>query len=942
MSILTSVKLIATGLIDAAKDQAGGQLTQELIRQSVTQALAMVPGSTDEIDAEQLVAEFDRDYHTFVGQVLTLSDDEDGWEPWIAKEKSDIRWRYWERYRTYLLQQQNFPKTVVDAIDEITDETLGNLTNPSTDGPWDRRGMVVGHVQAGKTTNYAGIICKAADAGYKVIIVLTGFHNNLRTQTQIRLEEAFVGYDITASQEDDRRVPVGVGEISSDPALRVDTITNRSETGDFNRRVANNFNINPGGRPLVFVIKKNATILKNLLSYLEFVHTEKDADGNLFISHIPLLLIDDEADQGSVDTKKMDMGEDDAEPDPDHDPTKLNGLIRRILNVFAQSAYVGYTATPFANIFIHNEAKSANYGEDLFPRSFITVMPTPSNYVGPEKVFGLVDDDGETRASGLPIVRSITDYADSESLNERNGWMPPKHNKLHFPRYAGENRIPPSLRDALIAFVVGIAVRRTRGQGRKHNSMLVHVTRFIDVQERVFEQVRGTMRDFQHALQYGEEGSGQELMEEMRQLWANDFSPCNRAINDPLCPEHSWEEISREILPAIQSVMVRRINGSASDVLDYDKHKKTGLNVVAIGGDKLSRGLTLEGLTVSYFTRPSKMYDTLMQMGRWFGYRDGFLDICRLYAPATLREWFEHITDASDELRRAFVLMCEMGETPATYGQRVRSHPVLMVTSQVKMRHSTQLTCSYQGAISETIVFSRETGDVEKNLAAGEALLGKVTGYAPLTTAPARAPNKTVAGKFMWSGVEPNDILDFLRSYRTPPHARRVNTSVLAQYIETQIENGDLNDWSVLLAGKALEDADCTVSIANCYTGLLTRANHWTRTEEGRDSPLVYRIRRLVSPADEAWDLTSEEYQKAIDLTDESKSTRPGGEEIRVFRGRSKALLLLYPLENQKRTQPKIETDACYLGFAISFPGIKKDRPVTYRVNEVYRGQLDD
>ncbi|MFC1680351.1 Z1 domain-containing protein [Pseudomonadota bacterium] len=941
MSILANIKLIATGLIDAAKDQTGGQLTQELIRHSVTQALAIVPGNTDEIDVEQLVAEFERDYHTFVGQVLTLSDDEDGWEPWIAKEKSDICWRYWERFRTYLLQQQNFPKVVVDAIDEITDETLGNLTNPTTDGPWDRRGMVVGHVQAGKTTNYSGLICKAADAGYKVIIVLTGFHNNLRTQTQIRLEEAFVGYDITASQEHERRVPVGVGEISSDPSLRVDTITNRSDTGDFNRQVANNFSINPGGRPLVFVIKKNATILKNLLSYLEYVHTEKDADGKLHISGIPLLLIDDEADQGSVDTKKMDLGEDDNDPDPEHDPTRLNGLLRRILNVFSQSAYVGYTATPFANIFIHNEAKSTDYGEDLFPRSFITVMPTPSNYIGPEKVFGLIEDDGESRAPGLPIVRPITDYAKTESLNEREGWMPPKHNKLHFPKYESESRIPPSLHEALIAFVIGIAVRRARGQTQKHNSMLVHVTRFIDVQERVFEQVRGAMIDFKNALQYGEEGSGQKLMEEMHQLWVNDFHQCNQAINDPLCPEHSWEEISREIPPAIQSVMVRRINGSASDVLDYDKHKKSGLNVVAIGGDKLSRGLTLEGLTVSYFTRPSKMYDTLMQMGRWFGYRDGFVDICRLYAPSTLREWFEHITDASDELRRAFVLMCEMGETPATYGQRVRSHPVLMVTSQVKMRHSTQLTCSYQGAISETIVFSRETTDVERNFEAGEALISKIDGYAPLSTAPVRAANRAAAGKFMWSGVEPDDILDFLRSYRSPPHARRVNTSILAQYIEKQIDNGDLDDWSVLLAGKAPDEAKLTVSITNHQTGLLTRANHWARTEEGKDSPLFYRVRRLVSPADEAWDLTSEEYQQAIDLTDEDKSTRPGGEEIRVFRDRSKALLILYPLENQEKTQPKTETNACYLGFAISFPGNKNDHPISYRVNEVYRGQLD-
>ncbi len=939
MTIESDVKLIATGQIEVAKRKANGQLTLEIIKEKVKKSI-IDADAVGVVDEDLLVAQFERDYHTFVGEVLTLQTDEDGWEPWLSKSKAKIAWKHWERYRTYLLQQNNLPKPVVDAIDEVTDETLGNLTDPTASGSWDRRGMVVGHVQAGKTTNYAGLICKAADAGYKVIIVLTGFHNNLRTQTQIRLEESFVGYDITASQEGEPRVAVGVGQVSSDPSLLVDTITNRSEKGDFNRTVANHFSMNPGGRPLVFVTKKNASVLKNLVRYLEYVHNDKDTDGRHHISDIPLLLIDDEADQGSVDTKKMDFDVE-GEPNPEHDPTTLNRLIRKILFIFTQSAYVGYTATPFASIFIHNEATSKKYGEDLFPRSFITVMPTPSNYIGPDTVFGLIDGDGETRQPGLPIVRLINDYADSVSLNEKAGWMPPKHNKHHTVLYNGNNKVPPSLREALMAFVIGCTVRVVRGQEKKHNSMLIHVTRFIDVQEQVYNQVNNLMRDMQQILLYGEEGSKAALLKEMEQLWINDFIPTNQEISDELCPEQSWAVVSEKVLASAQSIKVRRINGTAGDVLDYEQHKKTGLNVIAIGGDKLSRGLTLEGLSVSYFTRPSRMYDTLMQMGRWFGYRDGFVDVCRLYAPRSLVEWFEHITDASDQLRREFVLMCEMGETPATYGQRVRTHPVLMVTSQVKMRHTTELTCSYQGAISETIVYSREKRDVELNYTAGQKLISKIDSYANRQQRPLRiAETKETSGKYIWTGIDTNDILDFLRTYKTPlHHARRVNADLLAQYIQNQIDNGDLNNWSVLIAGKDPSSGE-SVCISKFKTGLLTRANHPVLSKKPDSEPLVYRIRRLVSPSDESWDLTDLQYQQALDITDVKRSTRPGGEEIRVSRFKSNALLILYPLENQEWTAPDEETDVCYLGFAISFPGNKSDKPVKYRVNQVYQEQM--
>ncbi|WP_036257016.1 Z1 domain-containing protein [Spongiibacter marinus] len=942
MSTYANVKLIATGQIEEAKNLANGQLTLELIKEKVNWAISAIPGATEKVDAAKMIAEFERDYHTYVGEALTLQSDEDGWEPWLNKAKADIDWAYWTRYRTHLLRNENYPKTVVDKVDEVTDETLNYLQNPKAEGPWDRRGMVVGHVQSGKTTNYSGLICKAADAGYKVIIVLTGFHNNLRTQTQIRLEEAFVGYDITTADGQLARTPVGVGHISSDPSLRVDTITNRSETGDFNRTVANNFSINPGGRPLVFVIKKNASVLKNLVKYLEYVANDKDKNGNPHISKVPLLLIDDEADQGSVDTAKLDVDAE-GDPDPDHEPTTLNRLIRKILFIFSESAYVAYTATPFANVFIHNEIKSDKYGEDLFPRSFITTIPTPSNYIGPEKVFGLIDDDGEERRPGLPIVRPISDYAVSTSLDEKSGWMPPKHDRNHVPMHDGSRNPPPSLREAVLAFILGCTIRALRGQEHKHNSMLVHVTRFTDVQERVYEQLNSLMRDFKEILAYGEEGSRDTLLVELKALWEKDFLKTNEEINDLQCPPSNWADVSAKIFATAQSINVRRINGTAGDVLDYEQNKAKGLNVIAVGGDKLSRGLTLEGLIVSYFTRPSRMYDTLMQMGRWFGYRDGFIDICRLYAPDSLINWFQHITDASEELRNEFVLMKEMGESPATYGQRVRSHPVLMVTSQVKMRHSVELTLSYQGAISESIVYSRAGKDVDSNFSATAALIERIDSYADKRYAAVRHDNiSEPQGKYLWSNVKPEEVLEYLQLYVSPSqHARKVNTALLAEYIEKQIANGDLTNWSVMLAGKATSESKSMINIGGISTGLIKRANHPNYSKEPSIEPNAFRIRRLVSPSDESWDLTQGQYDEALALAQNCDKSSPGGPELRTVRNKDNAHLIIYPLETQDYTQP-IDSDKPYIGFAISFPGIKKDKPVTYRVDRVYQGQIDD
>jgi hypothetical protein len=257
--------------------------------------------------------------------------------------------------------------------------------------------------------------------------------------------------------------------------------------------------------------------------------------------------------------------------------------------------------------------------------------------------------------------------------------------------------------------------------------MLVHVTRFTAVQDAVKFQVQEQVASMRRRLI--RKVDHEELTETLHKLWIEDFVPTSEvlAAKDPDAFENqkipAWEEIEVVLPQVISDIQVKTVNGNAKDALDYVERSETGLKVIAVGGDKLARGLTLEGLCVSYFVRTTKMYDTLMQMGRWFGYRPGYIDLCRLYTTQDLVRWFGHIADASEELREEFDQMVALGAEPWDYGMKVESHPVLLVTSPLKMRSARTLSLSYSGSMSQTISFPNDTATLEANLAASNALV---------------------------------------------------------------------------------------------------------------------------------------------------------------------------------------------------------------------------
>lgn len=586
-------------------------------------------------------------------------------DQWVRK-REDIAWTYASAYEKFLLKE-GWPPRMVQSLSDVTGRILGHLQDPRSDGTsWDRRGLVIGHVQSGKTANYTGLIARAADAGYKFIIVIAGIHNNLRKQTQERVDEAFIG---RSSDPEDRR-PIGVGLDSRYPQPA--TLTNINE--DFNKTTAakSGWKINDFSKPIILVIKKNVTTLTALHEWLKALNAEGDGR----ISDVPMLLIDDEADNASINTNKDDF-----------DPTRTNAMIRRILGLFAKSCYVGYTATPFANIFINHEAYDDDVREELFPRDFIYCLDAPTTYFGAEKVF-LNDETSQS------IVRPIDDCED---------FLPYSHK-----RDASVSELPPSLYRALDEFIVARAIRNLRGQARKHCSMMVNVSRFVPVQKAVRDLLSLREKNMREAVRMNylmPDSSSLENVYMRRLKEAFDAEFINAG--------HTWSEVKKALNGVFEHLRIYVINSKSDEVLDYTRYEKegVGLTAIAVGGLSLSRGLTIEGLTVSYMYRNTKMYDTLMQMGRWFGYRPGFEDLCRVHLSRDSINWYSHIAEAAEELTQQVKRMRRDGLSPRDFGLYVRSHPdSLLITAANKMRAGEEITVeqSFSGRLRESYVVSTD------------------------------------------------------------------------------------------------------------------------------------------------------------------------------------------------------------------------------------------
>jgi len=950
VQLLEDVIATAQRLVKAEKDSS--KITPGYIAEKVKMAAAMFASDPPvPLDEAVVVSTLIQRFSHRMGKATTLKDNTGHFDWLNAARKKD--WHYWRRYRDF--QESKLSDVVVDGLDEATDDILGLLEDPLRTDPWDRRGLVVGHVQSGKTSNYTGLINKAADAGYKIIIVLAGMHNNLRSQTQMRLEEGFLGYETTADR--DPGAPIGVAAFGED--LKTNSATTRADNGDFSKSIAKHFNgISPEERPWLFVVKKQKTVLTELLKWIQarVADTTSSMPDWRVVTKLPLLVIDDEADNASVDTGEQ-VFNDDGTPDEEHQPKTINRLIRQILHSFSRKAYVGYTATPFANIYIHHKGATAKEGPDLFPKAFIINLAAPSNYVGPARMFGKLTKDG--RVGALPLSRRILDHYEPDS---GLGWMPPKHKKTHIPVHNGQETIPKSLRDAIQSFVLVCAARELRGQGIEHSSMLIHVTRYVAVQDHVRDQVEETVRRMRQKITRGSDSD--ELLAQMRALWFEDFVPTSKNVAElsqveersPELP--TWEEVVAKLADVLEDINVRSINGTAKDALDYAT-RGSALKVIAVGGDKLARGLTLEGLCVSYFVRTTKMYDTLMQMGRWFGYRPGYLDLCRLYTSPDLVKWFGHIADASEELREEFDFMAKAKLTPELYGLKVMSHEVLTVTSPLKMRNAQTLSLTYSGTRPQTILFHRDAKVQESNLAATVSLIASLgTKFLDAPKYERDGETESWPGARLWHDVDASKVLAFLAAYTTHPNATSAKAAVLTDFISKMLDIGKLKQWSVALLSGGEGVGEPFVFPG----GFETKSLQTRRTEDPEPpdvkNPAMFAIGVLTDPKDESIDIDDDVWRDALVRTraawkpDPARGrvnvpSSPSGRGIREARDRlggsaDRGLLLLYTLAPYKGKEKHPENtivpgwEKPIMAFAIAFPSAENGIRVEYEVNLLY------
>ncbi|WVM89663.1 Z1 domain-containing protein [Halopseudomonas pachastrellae] len=418
-------------------------------------------------------------------------------------------------------------------------------------------------------------------------------------------------------------------------------------------------------------------------------------------------------------------------------------------------------------------------------------------------------------------------------------------------------------------------------------SMLVHVTRFNAVQQHVHRQVESYVHGLKQRMR--RRTDCEAFLAEMSDLWERDFLATSHEIelqDNELGGQvgFSWPVIEELLVDVLEQIDVRMINGKAGDVLDY-ADSPSGLKVIAIGGDKLARGLTLEGLCTSYFLRASKMYDTLMQMGRWFGYRPGYLDLCRLYTTQDLVEWFEHIADAAEELRAEFDYMTDSRLTPREYGLKVKSHPVLLVTSPLKMRTATTLHLSFSGDLVETVSFYTSQEKLQANLDAFNSLCCRLGGSKAIPPQ-IRAGRKYNWNGLQWTNVGSHEVVEFLRSYQVHPDSRKVRSDLLANFVEQMSYSGELTSWTVVVLG----GEGAPTPVGDGSVTLMTRA------DKAADNAEKYSIGRLLSPKDEMLDLDESGWNAALEITrqrwrkDPGRSTRktppdePAGPTIRLVR----------------------------------------------------------
>ncbi len=785
-------------------------------------------------------------------------------KPWIHTRANEEGVDQFSRlYRQHLLKQGKIPSVSIHEIFDESDYILDLLANPLSDSNFKKKGLVIGNVQSGKTANYLGLINRAADFSYKLIILLSGIHNNLRRQTQMRVNEGFVGYDPLLKKK------MGVGLLEGYRNIPQPVSFTNCES-DFDKHLSQTINFNPNisNSPVILVLKKNYHTLNSVINWLEV-----DSDRGVYRNSYPLLLIDDEADNASVNYK-----------DENDSPTTINGQIRQILGLFDKSAYVGYTATPFANIFINPNSSDNFEHDDLFPEDFIVSLNPPPNYVGPKQFF--LDDSEQ-------YISKVLDNEQCIPVKPDRDWS--------------IQCIPNTLKRAIEHFLLTIAIKECRNTSQVHTSMLINISHKVSLQTATYEIVSEYLDSIKRVIRF-EYLKGYEYLKNKKELkhlhdiWVNDFNE-----------EGDFVDLLTTIVSKDRSIKTYLINSESTDELDYDLYPQ-GLHVIAIGGYSLSRGFTLEGLTTSYILRNSKMSDTILQMGRWFGYRDGYADICRIFITPKSFVWYSHIAEVIEELKNEIKILRRHKLTPKEYGLKIRNHPgALEITAKNKMRsgQSVVVSADFSATLFQSSVLSAKTNTIHKNT---ETLNNWIKSLGDF---------EKIDSGYLWKNISNKSVSQFISDFEM--HDSYIGGKLVGDYIKSG-KREELESWDVYLpdAGEEQEYSINSNISVNKQRRTFTSIEDNIISFEGGGG-------RVVRFFDEEVGLSKDELERAKEAQNQARVK----ETARYYREyRSKPLLVL-KLFTVKLKSGEVVADVIP-AYGISFPKNKKHRSVEYTVNKTW------
>ncbi|MFI1397718.1 Z1 domain-containing protein [Streptomyces sp. NPDC020681] len=730
-----------------------------------------------------------------------------------------------------LLHKDGWPQEpAIRSLDDSSTRVVSLLNHPK-EKKFSTRGLVVGYVQSGKTTNFTSVMAKAADRGYKLFIVLAGIHNGLRRQTQARLVQQLVEPN-----------PASWSQLTG---LDKDFTPTENPASYFGRNNRTH---------VLCVVKKNATVLRKLARWLE-----KASD---YLGDCPALIIDDEADQATVATKS------------------INPLILSIMSHLPRSAYIGYTASPFANLLIDPSAK------DLYPKDFVVNLPKPAGHFGTEVLFGryaLDGEDPEQVDDGYDMIRSVPE-------DDVSAVRPDTRADIE----GFEPVITDTLRRAVEYFWLVTAARRVRGVSNPHNTMLIHTS----VNTAVHNSFK---RPLEH-LRNRSAGSLEDaaFLSRLRGLWENetDRVPAED-FGETKVP---FEQLVPELPRVLESCRVIMDNSSSEDRLDYENGPVVA---IAVGGNTLSRGLTLEGLSVSYFVRAVSAYDTLLQMGRWFGFRNGYADLPRIWMTDELAEWFRHLATVETEMRRDIDIYMTEDETPLTFAVRLRTHPALRVTAAAKMRDAVTAASSYGGNRVQTHYFHTNADWLRGNIDAARALVDASVANA------VRVEERSAEGRYVFRDVPHDVVTEFLSRYKFHEKSPENDADLIIEYIRKRIATaGSLRRWNVAIVGNPKED---TFTFAR---GVSVGRNNRARLDLSNAAPDFADIKTLMSRRDAAVDLAGDTSRlKEKEIMEERRKQLP-----------DTGLLVLYPIDKvsepspSKKLRAPLNAEEHVIGVGLVFP----------------------